>query len=270
MAEPRRLESTPSLDPAELARRIDTLLVEGLDHYFASRYDEAIHLWTRVLFLDRGDVRARAYIERARTALAERQRRADELLHTSRRLLDAGDTALARDLLAQAVATTGDDERAAEMRQRLDRVERASRPWTAREGDRLRRSGSASPAQVAGPDAEWPLITAVAAIAVLVVVASAPGLQSFFGVGPTPAPLAQATPTAAFRAPATSEVALIRARTAFGRGRLAEALRALDRVDVQSPARAQADALRVSIQQLLLASGQGAAPGAREPEAGRP
>ena len=37
-------------------------------------YEQAIHVWTRVLFLDRGHARARAYIERARSALAERQR----------------------------------------------------------------------------------------------------------------------------------------------------------------------------------------------------
>ncbi len=33
--------------------RIEHLLVTGLDHYFAGEYEQAINLWTRVLFLDR-------------------------------------------------------------------------------------------------------------------------------------------------------------------------------------------------------------------------
>ena len=53
----------------------------------------------------------------------------------------------------------------------------------------------------------------------------------------------------------SSDVALIRARTLYGRGRLAEALQALDRVDDWSAVRPDADALRVEIQRLLLASG---------------
>jgi hypothetical protein len=52
----------------------------------------------------------------------------------------------------------------------------------------------------------------------------------------------------------SSEAALIRARTLYARGRLAQALQALDRVDDRSTVRAEADALRVEIQRLLLAS----------------
>ena len=73
----------------------------GSTRYFAGRYEEAIHLWTRVLFLDRNHARARAYIERARTALAEMQRRSDELLQASRDLLEQGETDAARQLLTR-------------------------------------------------------------------------------------------------------------------------------------------------------------------------
>ena len=52
----------------------EQLLLAGLDHYFAAQYDQAVAVWTRVLFLDRSHARARAYIERARSAQAERQR----------------------------------------------------------------------------------------------------------------------------------------------------------------------------------------------------
>src|SRR6478752_3050264 len=109
MPETKRLPVSPVDEAALRDQQIDTLLDDGLDRYFAARYEEAIHLWTRVLFLDRSHARARAYIERARTALAERQRRAEELLHASQELLDKGETSQARDLLTAAVAATGED-----------------------------------------------------------------------------------------------------------------------------------------------------------------
>jgi cytochrome c-type biogenesis protein CcmH/NrfG len=67
----------PSSDTDRDAK-IEQLLLSGLDHYFASQYDQAINVWTRVLFLDRSHARARAYIERARSALAEQQRESEE------------------------------------------------------------------------------------------------------------------------------------------------------------------------------------------------
>ena len=51
--------------------KIEQLLLVGLDHYFAGRYELAINVWTRALFIDRSHARARAYIERARSAQAE-------------------------------------------------------------------------------------------------------------------------------------------------------------------------------------------------------
>jgi hypothetical protein len=54
--------------------------------------------------------------------------------------------------------------------------------------------------------------------------------------------------------PSSSAVALIRARALVARGRLSEALIKLDGVAPLAPERSQADALRVEIQQLLLAS----------------
>jgi hypothetical protein len=68
----------------------------------------------------------------------------------------------------------------------------------------------------------------------------------------------------------SSEVALVRARTLYTRGRLAEALQALDRVDPRSAGRAAADQLRVEIQQLLLQTGHGTAFDAKRPTGNRP
>jgi hypothetical protein len=55
----------------------------------------------------------------------------------------------------------------------------------------------------------------------------------------------------------TTDVALVRARTLYARGRLAEALVALDQVDVLDTRRSEADKLRVEIQQILLATRRG-------------
>jgi hypothetical protein len=63
----------------------------------------------------------------------------------------------------------------------------------------------------------------------------------------------------------TDEVAMTRARTLMNRGRLAEALRALDRVAIDGEQAVAADTLRVRIQQLLLAD-TGVSRGARRPE----
>lgn len=67
----------PSSSPDDPAVHIDQLLTAGLDDYFAGRYERAVQVWSRVFFLDRSNARARAYIERARGAIAERQRVAE-------------------------------------------------------------------------------------------------------------------------------------------------------------------------------------------------
>ena len=52
----------------ESGREMSVMLLASLDHYFAAEYEQAINVWTRALFLDRSHARARAYIERARSA----------------------------------------------------------------------------------------------------------------------------------------------------------------------------------------------------------
>src|SRR5688500_15880082 len=116
MAEPKRAETSPELEAPDREGRVEALLVDGLDHYFSGRYEQAIHLWTRVLFLDRSHARARAYIDRARTALAEQHRRTDEMLHVGGELIARGDTDQARALLTRAMAASGDEARATALR----------------------------------------------------------------------------------------------------------------------------------------------------------
>jgi thioesterase domain-containing protein len=54
----------------------------------------------------------------------------------------------------------------------------------------------------------------------------------------------------------SADVALVRARTLYAHGRLAEALTALDRVRPTDSQHAEADSLRREIQRLLLATAQ--------------
>jgi len=251
MPESKRLPVSPVDEAALRDQQIDTLLDDGLDRYFASRYEEAIHLWTRVLFLDRSHARARAYIERARTALAEMQRRSDELLQASRDLLEQGKTDAARQLLTEAVATSGDDVAAAALRARLERLERAGAVGRIAE-DRppiVERTPfwawGRTPGRAVGAGLVLVLLFMITAMFVQGGTNPQQGRDNAIVVAPAPGRLTVLS---------SSEVALVRARTAFERGRLSEALRVLDRVSLDSPERVAADQLRIEIQQLLTAS----------------
>src|SRR5436853_6236140 len=106
MSDPLRTDLTREPHPATEAERdakIEQLLLSGLDHYFAAQYEQAINIWTRALFLDRSHARARAYIERARSALAERLRQSEELLQTGVAAFHRGDSEEARRLLQAAI-----------------------------------------------------------------------------------------------------------------------------------------------------------------------
>src|SRR3954466_3815286 len=112
------------LDAASADRdaKIEQLLLVALDHYFAARYDHAINIWTRALFLDRNHARARAYIERARSALAEQQRESEELLHSGIAAFERGQIEAARELLNAAVQRGGAHEVALAFLTRIDRI----------------------------------------------------------------------------------------------------------------------------------------------------
>src|SRR5438552_18197983 len=131
MADSLRTDSTRALDaPSEADRdaKIEHLLLVGLDHYFAARYDEAINVWTRALFLDRNHARARAYIERARSALAERQRESEELLQKGVAAFARGESDEARRLLTTAINRGAPPDEALAILSRLDRLEICARP----------------------------------------------------------------------------------------------------------------------------------------------
>jgi hypothetical protein len=260
MSDPLRddLQPAPSCDAADRNTKIEQLLLIGLDHYFSAQYEQAVHVWTRVLFLDRGHARARAYIERARSAVGERQREVEEQLHSGVAAFNRGDADEARRLLTSAVARGGPNETALSYLERLDRLQVAG---GSAEGAR---PGSPAPARDRTGRAMLPrsqrglllpvLLLSVVACAAVYVVDSWDRLQGVVlrrqAVAVAPGP-AHAEP---LPVPTSSELALARARALFDRGRLRDSLRVLERVQLGDPARADADALRGRIQRELIAA----------------
>jgi tetratricopeptide (TPR) repeat protein len=127
MPEPQPIDAAHAHDAVSDAK-IEQLLLVGLDHYFAGRYEQAIDVWTRAFFFDRDHPRARAYIERARSALAERQRESEELLQKGVAAFHRGEASEARRLLTAAIDAGAPSEEALAVLGRLDRLELGARP----------------------------------------------------------------------------------------------------------------------------------------------
>jgi tetratricopeptide (TPR) repeat protein len=241
-------------DAAEREARIEELLLSGLDHYFAGQYERAISVWTRIVFLDRHHDRARAYIERARSALAERQRQSEELLHTGVAAYQAGQVDKARDLLTRAVEQGSD---AAHLfLDRLSRVGAAGIAADLRLEPQPRRSRVGRRVPLTPPRRGW-LAAAFAALvlAVVMLLGGLPigsWLSEWQGGAPVGAPLA--VPEEPLPVVRASETALVRARRLYADGRLRDALRMLDRISPGDLTRVEADRLRADIQRDLLAA----------------
>src|SRR5258707_12339310 len=125
MSESSRSDIAPAHDASsnnDRDAKIEQLLLVGLDHYFATQYQEAINVWTRALFLDRSHPRARAYIERARSAVAECQRQSEELLHSGVAAFQRGEGDEARRLLKAAIDGGAPSEEALALLERRDRL----------------------------------------------------------------------------------------------------------------------------------------------------
>lgn len=266
-------------DVADRDAHIEQLLLTGLDHYFAARYDQAINVWTRVLFLDRGHARARAYIERARSAQAERHRESLELLHHGRDAFDRGDGDAARQLLSSAVEQGAPQEEVLALLGRLDRLDVASgRTAAAAEGPARQRTPRAQTTaddrqatpSLALPFASLAVVTLVVT-GVLYLATSGNRIDGWFSFDRTERVTGGAAVSAApLVVPPASEAALARARTLVGQRQLRagavvgpddarvlrEALRVLEAVKIGDPLRAEADLLRADIQRTLVASAE--------------
>lgn len=256
---PRRLEAPRSADDDA---RIEQLLVTGLDHYFAGEFEAAINLWTRVLFLDRNHDRARAYIDRARSAQAERQRISEALVHQGLEAFDKGEVARARELLSDALDQGASHDVALGVLGRIDRLQVGQgTPATAAPAERRRRSNRPLAPDAAEPDHRgtlalwWATAAAMVFVAAIAFVLVAPnGLSDWFPAqATTDAPATTAPAPGPLPIPPPTEAFVNQARTMFASGKLRDALRALDRVPVGDTLRPDADRLRAAIQRELLA-----------------
>jgi hypothetical protein len=254
--------SRASQDAAESERdaKIEQLLLVGLDHYFAAQYEQAINVWTRALFLDRSHARARAYIERARSALAERQRQSEELLQNGLAAFGRGDSDEARRLLEAAMRHGAPSDEALSVLERLNRLLQGAgspAPSAPRAGvvvpsPGVQASAAAPHSRSFRRIAPWVLGGAVAALLLLAVSAGWPGMLMR-------QPTASAPPGVA--APAEpplpmltrGEMAMGRARTLAAAGHLRDALLALDAVRPTDDQRPDADRLRADLQRQLMA-----------------
>jgi hypothetical protein len=264
MADPLRDQDTSAADSPGRESRIEELLLAGLDHYFSGQHELAISVWTRVLFLDRSHARARAYIERARGAIAERQREGEELLQTGAAAFSRGDTEDARRLLTSAVERGVRPEEALAMLERLERLAPdvaapvVVQPRIRRYGRGLASRSSASTRARGGFSAATLLLVLAIGLTagVLVMIARSSGVWPW-SLSLSPAASAQAAVSVApdpLPVPSASEVSLARARAWSATGRLRDALTALEAIRPGDPLRAQADELRARIQQQLLDS----------------
>ena len=263
MADPHTSGPFRAPEPAtEDDARIEHLLVTGLDHYFAGEFEQAINLWTRVLFLDRTHDRARAYIERARSAQAERQRISEALVHQGLDAFDKGEVVRARELLSDALDQGASHDVALGVLGRIDRLE-VGQGTASRGTPAARRRPFSAPAADDEREpqhrialAVWlttaAAIVAVAAIAFVLVTPN--GLSDWFPVQATTGTPVQVSPAPApLPVPAPTESYVTQARAMFASGKLRDALRALDRVPVGDSLRADAERLRGDIQRELLA-----------------
>jgi hypothetical protein len=245
--------------------KIDELLLAGLEQYFGGRYQEAINVWGRVLFLDRSHARARAYIERARGALAERQRTTEELVQEGVAALERGDGHAARRLLTTAVTTGEPHDFAQTYLDRLDRISPAVPTPDARRSDgqpaRDRRGARRRLAGPTRPVRALPIVGAALLVGTLIVVgASRDLLRPLISRGWRQAPAAGAVVTPEpLPAPRPAEVALARARDLYRSGHLKAALAALGDVSPADPLAGEAAGLAVDIQRILLEPSAGSA-----------
>ena len=261
MSDPLRTESSRTLDALNSDRdaKIEQLLLAGLDHYFATEYEQAINVWTRALFLDRGHARARAYIERARSALAERQRQSEELLHNGLAAFDRGEAEEARRLLKAAVVGGAPADEALSVLERLNRLQPspASSPAATEERVARERTIPLDQAAVTGSSRHGRIWRSVGIVSLLTMAAlillgraTWPNLR-LRQAGPATPPLV--IPDTELRLPTLSESALARARALSARGHLHDALNTLDQIRPTDPERADADQLRAALQQQLIA-----------------
>jgi hypothetical protein len=261
MSDPLRTDPSRAGEPASHADReakIEQLLLAGLDHYFSARYEHAINVWTRALFLDRSHARARAYIERARSALAERQRESEELLHSGVAAFDRGEGGEARRLLQAALNQGAPSDEALAILDRLNRLEQGTPQIPEAVPVRKRPRAPLVHGPATASRTAW---AALALLLLIIIAAGAFGAgafrsdwRTFLDRPPSPSmnPGARSATDERLSLPRRGETAVLRARALVSSGRLRDALATLDLVSPTDAQKTDADRLRAEIQKQLI------------------
>jgi tetratricopeptide (TPR) repeat protein len=100
------------------------LLRQGRAFLNAGHYQQAINVWTRILFLDRGNLAAREAIDKAKRSMAERQRELDALVGEAAKRAEKGERPKAKRLLARVLTL---DPRHTEGRGLWEKIEATER-----------------------------------------------------------------------------------------------------------------------------------------------
>lgn len=237
---------------------VEELLLIGLDHYFAGQHELAVNVWTRALFIDRGHARARAYIERARGAIAERQREGEELIHTGAAAFQRGESQTARRLLMSAVEYGAVTEEALALLERIDRLEAAGVQQERRDERRPPLPRATLPVAAHRRDRSW--LGWIAAGVVLGVAGAAFTIGVLWTRGEQWLPLDSAVQVESgidagderLPVPSASDVWIARAQAQYDRGHLHDALLALKAIGPGDPLSAEADRLKAIVQTKLL------------------
>ena len=279
MSDPFRTDASRAIDARSEADRdgkIEQLLLDGLDHYFAAQYERAINIWTRALFFDHGHPRARAYIERARSALAERQRESEELLEHGVAAFHRGERDEARRLLLAAIDGGAPPDEAHVL---LDRLNRDHRVGVAEgdAGERPPKSATTSPPAraVAASRSSGTISRRISGVIVAALAAGVIAVGVYWAAlgywvdwrslvtgrdAPVISGAAPAARDVTLSVPRRGEMALARARSLAASGRFHDALTLLDLVRPTDPEKADADGLRTNIQRQLLGLAPSQAP----------
>jgi hypothetical protein len=257
---------------SDVASKTEELSLQGEEFYRQGLFQQAIHVWTRILFLDRANLEARGAIERAKRDIAERQRRLDLEIVEAARLLEEGEVEASRlrvrsvltvdashpeaNLLAQEIATL---DRRSEIARETPRESSQEAPAAPAKGIVLRvpkSQASSSPAE--RPIASGLKMAFFVMAGVLLFSASALYLyanwDSLVSDGAFVHPGVHAPPPAVEIQPVPdlSELRYMNGARLFAQGRYREALSELSRVDRVSPVIGPARSLILRIEERLL------------------
>lgn len=249
------------LNPANKALRVERLLLAGLDHYFSGQYEHAINIWTRVAFLDRKNDRARAYIERARRAAAERQRESEELLHRGIAAFHKGDSKEARELINKAVEEVGPHELAIVFLERLNRFEQPQAVLHTANSSSSKENLQQRNYVVKRRSLLMPILGALTALVIVILSGLLAGRLAAMWFIREPDLLQVGTEILYAPLPTAHryELVITHVRELRTSGKVGEALTLLDTLDFEDRSRLEIDTLRSELQRQLLDAGRGVA-----------